>query len=73
MPDAEKMEQPYTSIIIPVSYTHLDVYKRQFKIDIVKGKDDDEVYTKVYIPMADFFASQSIKMCIRDSCQQFFL
>ena len=31
-----------------------------FKIDIVKGKDDDEVYTKVYIPMADFFASQSI-------------
>ena len=31
-----------------------------FKIDIVKGKDDDEVYTKVYIPMADFFASQNI-------------
>lgn len=31
-----------------------------FKIDIVKGKDDDEVYTKVYIPIADFFASQNI-------------
>ena len=37
-----------------ITNTHL------FKIDITKGKIDDENYTEVYIPMADFFASQNI-------------
>lgn len=39
-----------------ITNTHL------FKVDIVKGDENDDNYTKVYLPMVDFFASRNITM-----------
>ena len=61
----------YTASKVPVSYTHLDVYKRQ----IYGGSTSAKLFLNVrekkslcYYASAQFVASKGLKMCIRDRC-----
>ena len=69
--------------ILPVSYTHLDVYKRQTLLREVYGKNlsaaekfpdfqliifvDTDVYWSVQEGSSNPITSQEFEMCIRDS------
>ena len=48
-----------------VSYTHIDVYKRQLSVLSVIGDDSDEVVVDIQTAVE---ATQKREMCIRDRC-----
>ena len=53
----------YLSSIIPVSYTHLDVYKRQMIINM----DGQPTYFMTLKDNAGLIKQYAFEMCIRDS------
>ena len=53
---------------IPVSYTHLDVYKRQ---DIYGGKLNAEGYKSVAKQLADKFHFEKVAITLRESHSAF--
>ena len=58
------------STLTPVSYTHLDVYKRQQVVEVFRGQMNANL---VYVDAVDRFldklagVAEPEKMCIRDS------
>ena len=70
---AVRAEQPELRVLIPVSYTHLDVYKRQI-VTLLLGMDGSVVdvltgtsVEAVYYGMVESSEKVVAEMCIRDS------
>ena len=57
------------AVSTPVSYTHLDVYKRQVHKEVIPLDEEDKVCPVCGSPMERIGEEYVRKMCIRDRCR----